>query len=456
MDVSVSVVAPNLNPMLPPTSTSTAPDNATLLSYLSVDVGDVIDGTSNDGTINWSFDSGSEEFDFVAAGETYTLTYTITATDSDGGQTTQDVVLTITGANDDPVPTGDTATAFEGGVSGPDTIVGNALANDSDTDDSDTPVVSQITHASGANGAPTATDPAVINGSYGTISINQNGDFVYTVDNGNGTVQALGTGDTLTETFTYEVNDGNGGTATETITVTIQGQDGIAVNGVFITGGSRILEGFRFAESSGFDDREEESNSTGRPILTLIPTYSGSASPGSVITISVLGRNGELLSGGQMTVVADIAGNWIANFNTLILGDSHYFVQIQTKPAAWGPSQPGVFQTFFAPAINPTFTGSQGLSIDSILGRRLSTVGMELLNQANRNPGGTAGNGPLTPQHLPVDLQNLIPPGIDENGGSGQSLEGEGEEEENPEETSQGNPNGGSSDGQPGEPNGNQ
>ena len=456
VDVSVSVVAPNLNPMLPPTSTSTAPDNATLLSYLSVDVGDVIDGTSNDGTINWSFDSGSEEFDFVAAGETYTVTYTITATDSDGGQTTQDVVLTITGANDDPVPTGDTATAFEGGVSGPDTIVGNALANDSDTDDSDTPVVSQITHASGANGAPTATDPAVINGSYGTISINQNGDFVYTVDNGNGTVQALGTGDTLTETFTYEVNDGNGGTATETITVTIQGQDGIAVNGVFITGGSRILEGFRFAESSGFDDREEESNSTGRPILTLIPTYSGSASPGSVITISVLGRNGELLSGGQMTVVADIAGNWIANFNTLILGDSHYFVQIQTKPAAWGPSQPGVFQTFFAPAINPTFTGSQGLSIDSILGRRLSTVGMELLNQANRNPGGTAGNGPLTPQHLPVDLQNLIPPGIDENGASGQSLEGEGEEEENPEETSQGNPNGGSSDGQPGEPNGNQ
>jgi hypothetical protein len=83
---------------------------------------------------------------------------------------------------------------------------------------------------------------------------------------------------------------------------------------------------------------------------------------------------------------------------------------------------------------------------------------MELLNQANRNPGGTAGNGPLTPQHLPVDLQNLIPPGIDENGGSGQSLEGEGEgeDEENPEETSQGNPNGGSSDGQPGEPNGNQ
>ena len=286
--------------------------------------------------------------------------------------------------------------------------------------------------------------------------IDENGNFIYSVNNGLADVQVLGAGDTLTEVFTYEVNDGNGGVVTETIEVTIQGADGVSINGVFLTGGSRILEGFRFAESAGFDQRDEEGNSTGTPILTLIPSYSGTASPGSVITISVLGRNGELLSGGQLTVVADIAGNWIANFNTLILGDSPYVVQIYTQAPAFLSSTPGVFETFRAPSINPTFSESEGLSVNSIFGRRLSGVGMMELNEANRNPGGNSGARLLNSSHLPADLQNMIPPGVDENGGSGQGNDDEAEEEEKPEENSQGNPNGGNPNAQPGEPGGNQ
>ncbi len=56
-------------------------NNAALLSMLSVNA-NVINNTSETGTINWSFNSASEAFNYLAAGETLTLTYTITATDS--------------------------------------------------------------------------------------------------------------------------------------------------------------------------------------------------------------------------------------------------------------------------------------------------------------------------------------------------------------------------------------
>ncbi len=381
-----------------------------------------------DGSYEYEVDPA--EADSLGEGDTRTEQFTYTVADDDGASSQSTLTITVEGANDNPTADAQTKTVYEGGVSGPEVTIGDVMI--ADVDDGATFGISQVTSDNtGASGAPTATDPAVVGGAFGSISMNADGTFVYSVDSGNGNVQALRTGDTSTEVFTFQVADENGDLTTETITITIEGQDGIAVNDVFITGGSGVLEGFRFAESSVFDDREEEGSSSGIPLLTLIPTYYGSAAPGSVIQINVFGRNGEMLSGGQMTVVADMEKNWVANFDTLVLGDSQYFVQVETKPSTWGPSQPGVFQTFQASAINPTFSESEGLSVNSIFGRRLSTVGMELLNEANSNPGGTAGNGPLNPQHLPLDLQQLIlPGGVDENGSSGQGLPAEGEEED--------------------------
>ena len=53
--------------------------------------------------ITWTFDPALGVFDYLKAGETLTITYTITADDGNGGTTTQDVTITITGANDAPV-----------------------------------------------------------------------------------------------------------------------------------------------------------------------------------------------------------------------------------------------------------------------------------------------------------------------------------------------------------------
>ncbi len=84
------------------TTTGLLSNNAALLSMLSVNTS-VINNTSETGTINWAFNSDSEAFDYLAAGETLTLTYTITATDSQGATDTQQVNITVTGTNDDPI-----------------------------------------------------------------------------------------------------------------------------------------------------------------------------------------------------------------------------------------------------------------------------------------------------------------------------------------------------------------
>ncbi|MEX0338002.1 MAG: Hint domain-containing protein [Arenibacterium sp.] len=64
-----------------------------------------------------------------------------------------------------------------------------------------------------------------IAGIYGSsLSIDADGVWTYTADNANGAIQALNTGETLTEVFTVSANTGFG-LQTTTITITINGQD---------------------------------------------------------------------------------------------------------------------------------------------------------------------------------------------------------------------------------------
>ncbi len=68
-----------------------------------------------------------------------------------------------------------------------------------------------------------ATVGAEITGTYGKVIINQDGSYTYTLDNTNGTVQALNVGDTLTDTFTYSIVDTDGSTSFAKLTITING-----------------------------------------------------------------------------------------------------------------------------------------------------------------------------------------------------------------------------------------
>ena len=63
------------------------------------------------GSQAWTFSAADKSFDYLAAGETLTLTYTIQVDDHHGGVVSQPVTITITGSNDVPTVTSAAQTA---------------------------------------------------------------------------------------------------------------------------------------------------------------------------------------------------------------------------------------------------------------------------------------------------------------------------------------------------------
>jgi VCBS repeat-containing protein len=60
-------------------------------------------GNTHTGSATWSYSLADSHFDFLAAGETLTLTYTASVDDDRGGVATTPLTVTITGTNDVPV-----------------------------------------------------------------------------------------------------------------------------------------------------------------------------------------------------------------------------------------------------------------------------------------------------------------------------------------------------------------
>lgn len=102
---------------------------------------------------------------------------------------------------------------------GPLQAAGALMANDLDTDGDPLVVV-----AASFGGAPLTIGTAT-SLLYGTLTVQSNGSFSYVLDNANSAVQAIGVGDTLTETVVYTVSDGRGGTDAANLTITIYGKD---------------------------------------------------------------------------------------------------------------------------------------------------------------------------------------------------------------------------------------
>ena len=225
------------------TYAGTLPTEAALKAMFSVSGS--LDGTQQYDLngITWTFASDTEHFDFLAVGETLVLTYQVQATDDSGTANNisniQDITITITGTNDDPVATANTNNI---GNENAGTVSGNAITDDngfgvdSDADLSDTLTVSAIrTGAEGGSGTSGTVDGSTqLAGTYGWLTINTDGTYSYDVDNTNPTVSGLTGTDTLTETYTYTVSDGHGGTDIAEIVITISDDNDapVAINDV--------------------------------------------------------------------------------------------------------------------------------------------------------------------------------------------------------------------------------
>jgi VCBS repeat-containing protein len=188
----------------------------------------------------------------LAAGQSAVDVFDYTMVDTAGLTSASKLYITVygTGTND-PVLTNDTGTATESGVvannyvhsysntsAAGTSVTDNVLSNDKESVAAGSNVigtgyVAQV-GLQGSATAPVAVDTdnsrstiqsATISGSYGSLQINDNGAYTYTVTNSNAAVQALLPGQSLTETFNYQVKNTLNpvGSSWAKLVITIQG-----------------------------------------------------------------------------------------------------------------------------------------------------------------------------------------------------------------------------------------
>jgi VCBS repeat-containing protein len=190
-------------------------------------------GNTNDGSASWSYSAADGAFDFLAYGEILTLTYTATVDDGHGGVVTKPITVTVTGSNDTAEITSEAQTAAlterpdTHGSAAPDTASGAITFIDADLSDTHDVKITSV-NASGvmtglANGTvqlswlslgPLVDSTDGVQGSKNWSFSAPDSYFDYFAD-----------GETVTLTYTVEVDDHHGGVTWQDIVVTVNGRN---------------------------------------------------------------------------------------------------------------------------------------------------------------------------------------------------------------------------------------
>jgi VCBS repeat-containing protein len=211
--------------------TAGLPDAAALLALLTTDaVTEPANGES--GSLGWHFSAAESAFDYLAAGETVTLTYAVGISDGQGGEALQDVTITVTGSND--APTVDAASVTAGSVFEPDggsaldsSTAGAILFTDAELSDAHGATVAGVSAAGVTAGLPDeaallallTTDALVEPGNGATGSVGWH--FTAT----DGAFDYLADGETVTLTYAVRIADSVGGETVQDVEITITGRD---------------------------------------------------------------------------------------------------------------------------------------------------------------------------------------------------------------------------------------
>ncbi|HEV7912711.1 MAG TPA: VCBS domain-containing protein, partial [Albitalea sp.] len=223
-------------------------------------------------------------------------------TDQAGAPATGTLTITITGTNDAPTAVADIAIAAEAGgvLNGTPGInpSGNVLANDTDPDVGDPKTVNRVAGSSANVGADVV-------GSYGTLRLNADGSYVYTVDNSNAAVQQLRlASNTLSESFSYRMTDGitNSGTVNLVITITGSNDAPVAVANTGVVNEDATLTVAAGAGVLG-NDSDVDAGDTETVVGISTPSTTGSIGSALVGTYGTL----TMAADGSYTYVADQA-----------------------------------------------------------------------------------------------------------------------------------------------------
>ncbi|MGY4166307.1 VCBS domain-containing protein [Bradyrhizobium sp. USDA 4529] len=213
--------------------TTGLPDQATILGWMSL--GTLTDSTGGvTGSRAWTFSAADRNFDYLAVGETLTLTYLIQVDDHHGGVVTQPVTITITGTNDVPTFTSEPPTATvpemigETGSIKLDVAQGAVTFADVDLGDTHIVSITGVAESGTTTGLP-EDESTILNWlSLGTLTDSTGGvagSQAWTFSAADRNFDYLADGETLTLTYTVEVNDHHGGVISQPVTITITGSN---------------------------------------------------------------------------------------------------------------------------------------------------------------------------------------------------------------------------------------
>jgi large repetitive protein len=152
-------------------------------------------------------------------------TISVTTTDSEQSVNRGEIVVNIvddapTAYDDAAEVTEDSHQAATGNV-----VTDAGTSGKPDRLGADDPGASPVTGVGiGVGATPVAGNVGtLISGQYGHLTLNADGSYSYLADDDNAAVNALKDGDTLKDSFTYQITDKDGDKATATLTITIKG-----------------------------------------------------------------------------------------------------------------------------------------------------------------------------------------------------------------------------------------
>jgi len=181
------------------------------------------DATTANGSAAWSYTLDNAKAQSLADGQSVTETYTVKVDDGHGSSTTQDVSVTIHGANDGPSITsgaqGGTVTEDASTTPSPsDSQSASGTVSFTDVDLTDGHSASFVagigntTHLGAFSLGSVSEAPNAADGSVG---------WSYVLDDT--AAQSLGANESATENYVVNIADGHGGVAQQTVAVTIVG-----------------------------------------------------------------------------------------------------------------------------------------------------------------------------------------------------------------------------------------
>lgn len=160
--------------------------------------------TVNNGVWEYTLDNSRDKTQALGVGDKVTETFTIQVDDGNGGIAKQEVVITINGTNDEPVVSGDSKGRVAEDSESLASVDGKLEVDDADGDSVSLSVTNGV-------------------GTYGSLSVDATGKWIYNIDNDLPSTQSLSKDEIKTEIFEIIADDGNGGQVTYTITIDVIG-----------------------------------------------------------------------------------------------------------------------------------------------------------------------------------------------------------------------------------------